>query len=593
MQLQKNSLRRALKILTDSSGKETVLSVIILTIRAFLPLVAVILLRYYVDRITGVAGEPGVSSLSGIIWLIAAMALALLADDLLSYAGQYIARRHSYLLEGYISSLIHDHSSGLGLRFFEDPAFHDRLERAARDISWRPAAMVADLILLLRGIISFIAMGYVLRNFGLIPLAVLAFVFIPVLWIRVLNSSRLYETRKKATADTRQAAYFSWLLTGEKPAREVRLFDLGGYFERLFRKHFRASREPEIAAVRKNSIAESIASVVRVAAFAGVLVYATVSYMNSKITAGDLAMYLVAFRQALVYLRDAISGYSGLAENRLFLQDLFLFLDMKDDMAGEAIPPEAELFRDITVEGLSFTYPGARQPALDDISLRIEKGEKIAIVGPNGSGKTTLVKLLCRLYDPDSGCIRVNGVDVSNLHPVAYRKVFSVVFQNFMLYYLSAGDNIGLGSADGGADAGRVRSAAANAGINKILESLPTGYETQLGHHTEGGRELSWGEWQKLAIARAIYREAPVLILDEPASSLDADSEYEIFSDLGRITDRRTCIFISHRLSNVRDADRIIVLEHGRIAEEGSHDELMATGGRYSSMFNRQKSMYR
>jgi len=138
-----------------------------------------------------------------------------------------------------------------------------------------------------------------------------------------------------------------------------------------------------------------------------------------------------------------------------------------------------------------------------------------------------------------------------------------------------------------------VRSAAANAGINKILESLPTGYETQLGHHTEGGRELSWGEWQKLAIARAIYREAPVLILDEPASSLDADSEYEIFSDLGRITDRRTCIFISHRLSNVRDADRIIVLEHGRIAEEGSHDELMATGGRYSSMFNRQKSMYR
>jgi len=593
MQLQKNSLRRALKILTDSSGKETVLSVIILTIRAFLPLVAVILLRYYVDRITGVAGEPGVSSLSGIIWLIAAMALALLADDLLSYAGQYIARRHSYLLEGYISSLIHDHSSGLGLRFFEDPAFHDRLERAARDISWRPAAMVADLILLLRGIISFIAMGYVLRNFGLIPLAVLAFVFIPVLWIRVLNSSRLYETRKKATADTRQAAYFSWLLTGEKPAREVRLFDLGGYFERLFRKHFRASREPEIAAVRKNSIAESIASVVRVAAFAGVLVYATVSYMNSKITAGDLAMYLVAFRQALVYLRDAISGYSGLAENRLFLQDLFLFLDMKDDMAGEAIPPEAELFRDITVEGLSFTYPGARQPALDDISLRIEKGEKIAIVGPNGSGKTTLVKLLCRLYDPDSGCIRVNGVDVSNLHPVAYRKVFSVVFQNFMLYYLSAGDNIGLGSADGGADAGRVRSAAANAGINKILESLPTGYETQLGHHTEGGRELSWGEWQKLAIARARYREAPVLILDEPASSLDADSEYEIFSDLGRITDRRTCIFISHRLSNVRDADRIIVLEHGRIAEEGSHDELMATGGRYSSMFNRQKSMYR
>lgn len=453
--------------------------------------------------------------------------------------------------------------------------------------------MVNDFILLLRGIISFIAMGYVLRDFGLIPLAVLVVVFIPVLWIKARNSSRLYEAKKKATTDTRQAAYFSWLLTGEKPAGEVRLFDLRGYFENLFRRHFKASRVPEISAVRKNALPESIASLARVAAFAGVLIYATISYMNSEITAGELAMYLVAFRQALVYLRDAVTGYSGLAENRLFLQDLFLYLDMKDDMPGEAKLPEALLFRDLEVENLSFTYPGSHQPALADINLKIRKGDKIAIVGSNGSGKTTLVKLLCRLYDPDSGIIRVNGGDVSDIDPAAYRRLFSVVFQNFMLYYLSAGDNISLGSAGGEADAVRVRSAAASIGLHELLEALPGGYETMLGHQTEGGRELSWGEWQKLAIARAIYREAPVLIMDEPASSLDADAEYEIFSDLGRITDGRTSVFISHRLSNVRDADRIIVLDCGRIAEEGTHDELMAAGGRYSSMFTRQKSLYR
>ena len=216
-----------------------------------------------------------------------------------------------------------------------------------------------------------------------------------------------------------------------------------------------------------------------------------------------------------------------------------------------------------------------------------------AIVGPNGSGKTTLVKLLCRLYDPDEGHITVNGTDAATMSPSSYRRFFSVVFQNFMLYYLSAGDNIRLGGQDVSSDADAVQRAAEVTGLRELLEALPQGYDTQLGHHTEGGRELSWGEWQKIAIARAIYRKSPVLILDEPASSLDADSEYEIFSDLSRITGGRTCIFISHRLSNVRDADRIIVLDRGMIAETGTHDELMAAKGRYYMMFTRQKSMYR
>ena len=242
---------------------------------------------------------------------------------------------------------------------------------------------------------------------------------------------------------------------------------------------------------------------------------------------------------------------------------------------------------------MSFTYPGASGPALRNINLKISRGEKVAVVGPNGSGKTTLVKLLCRLYDPDGGRILLNGRNINEIDPDAYRKLFSVVFQNFMLYYLSAGDNIRLGNAEGKEETERVISAASMTGLHELLSSLPEGYDTLLGHHTEGGRELSWGEWQKIAIARALYREAPVLILDEPSSSLDADSEYEIFSDLGRITAGRTCIFISHRLSNVKDADRIIVLNEGCIAESGTHDELMAARGRYYSMFTRQKSMYR
>lgn len=593
MHLRRKIIARALRLLTESSGKETVASIIILIVRSFLPLVALFLIRNFVDTITGTAGEAAASSPAVFTWLILAMALTLLADDLLSYAGHYLSKKHSYLVESHISSLIHNHANSLGLRFFEDPLFHDRLARAAADISWRPAAMLNDLILMVRGVVSFIAMGYVLRTFGIIPLAVLVVVFIPVLLIRWRNSARLYQTRQKTTGDTRQASYFSWLLTGEKPAREVRLFDLGGYFEKLFRRHFRSSREPEIAAVRKNAVPDSLTSIVKVAAFAGVLFYATASFLRSAITAGELAMYVVAFRQAMVYLRDAVTGYSGLAENSLFLRDLFRFLDLQSDMEGEELAPDPGSFSDITVENMTFTYPGASGPALRDINLKITRGERVAVVGPNGSGKTTLVKLLCRLYDPDSGRVMLNGRNIEAIDPSGYRRLFSVVFQNFMLYYLSAGDNIRLGAAGANEDPERVRDAAARAGLAGLLENLPEGYDTLLGHHTEGGRELSWGEWQKIAIARALYREAPVLILDEPSSSLDADSEYEIFSDIGKITAGRTCIFISHRLSNVREADRIIVLDTGGIAESGTHEELMAVRGRYFSMFTRQKSMYR
>ncbi|MDM8003897.1 MAG: ABC transporter ATP-binding protein, partial [Bacteroidota bacterium] len=476
MQPKRNIFSRSFGLLADSSAKETAASIIILVLRALLPLAAVFLLRYFVDQVTvpvsaGSGAQTGSEFVTGVtepagtgtgpqirpeivpstdyqddkalhgetrgnnggllprgdflpgslIWLIVALALVLLADDLLSYAGSYYSRKHSYLLEGHISSLIHAHAGKLGLKYFEDPLFHDRLERAARDISWRPAAIISDFVLLLRGVISFAAMAYVLRNFGVIPLLILVAVFIPVLLVRKRNSARLYEVRQKVTADSRQASYFSWLLTGEKPAREVKLFGLGGYFERLFRKHFRASKEPELDTVKKNILPESIASLLKVAAFAGVLIYATSRYLDSSITAGELAMYLVAFRQALLYLRDVVTGYSGLTENRLFLQDLFGFLDLRPDMEGTENVPDPGSFCEIAAENMSFTYPGAVRPALRDINIQIKRGEKVAIVGPNGSGKTTLVKLLCRLYDPDAGRITVNGADAASIDPDSYR----------------------------------------------------------------------------------------------------------------------------------------------------------------------------
>ena len=585
-------ISRALKILFNSSGSQTVNSALILVIRSVIPLVAIFLIRHYVDSIVNTSGEGLSANLRSVTGLIAALALTILADDLLQSIGHYVSKRQGYLIENHIASLIHSHAVKMGLKFFEDPAFHDRLSRAVRDISWRPAAILSDLILSFRGVLSFAAMGFILRDFGIIPLAGLAVIFLPVLFLRLRNSERLYEVKKSVTANSRQASYFSWLLTAEKPAREVRLFSLGRFFEKHFRISFAASKEPELRVVGTNAIYEGLASVIKALAFAGVLIYATFRYIDSGITAGEMAMYLIAFRQAVVYLRDAVSGLSGLAENRLFLNDLFLFLDMESDMPVNKNASGINSFSELEAVNLTFTYPGAGQPAVRDVSLRIRRGERVAIVGPNGSGKTTLVKLLCRLYDPGSGDVMLDGASVTRFDPDEYRRLFSVVFQDFMLYYLSARDNISLADTAGSGDNVHVREAAAKTGISGVLEGLPEGYETILGHHTEGGRELSWGEWQKIAIARALYRDAPLLVLDEPTSSLDADSEFEIFSDLERIAEGRTLILISHRLAYVRNADQIIVLDGGRVAEKGTHDGLMAARGKYHAMFTKQKSNY-
>ena len=590
MQSQNNSIIRSLHLLWDSTAKQTVINTIVLLLRSLLPALIVVLIKYYVDNILGPGGKTFLTT--GMIVVISIIVIAILIDELLSSLGNYISKKQSYLLELHISNLIHKQTTGLGLRFFENHVYHDMLDRATRDISWRPAGMISDLAFAIRGIISFLAMAVIISKFSIAVIIVIPVAFIPVYLIKKTSTARIYESRKSSTPLLRQASYFSWLLTGERPAREVKLFDLDIFFEGLFNRHFTEAKEKEIKVVRQNTLTDIISALIKMLVFAGVILYTTRSLIRSSITAGEMAMYLIAFRQAMIYMRDIVSGFTGLNESRLFVQDLFNFLDTESDIDNKKTTPLPS-FERIDVRDITFTYPGSKYPAINHISFKLNKGEKLAIVGPNGSGKTTLVKLLCRLYDPEQGTIESGGTDIKAFDIHDYRRQYSVVFQDFMLYYLSALENIAIGDKSNDINEERINAAAEKAGIGEFLSRLPDGYNTMLGHQTEGGRELSWGEWQKIAIARALYREAPVVIFDEPSSSLDADSEYEIFSRLGKIIEDRTCILISHRLSNVSFADRIIVLSDGMIAETGTHDQLMAAKGRYYSMFVRQKSMYR
>lgn len=589
--LNRNILYRVLFLLRESAARQTVLNVFLQLTRALVPVIVVLLIRSLVDMLMNSPEANDIFPGGRAGLMVSALAIALLADDLLASAGYLTARRQSVVLEQHISGLIHEKRAEISLRFIEDPAYQDLLSRAVRDMSWRPADIINNMIFILRGAASFIAMALIIIRYNTLLLAVLIAAFVPLALIKSANSKRVYQTRKSLTEAQRNTSYFSWLLTGERPAREVRLFGLERFFENIFIKYFRKTREQELRVAAANVRLEMVASIIKISAIAGILIYTGYALINATITAGEAAMYLLAFRQASVYLRDTVNGWAGLNENRLFITDLFQFLDLKTGTGKKSMTPIPG-FSAINVRELVFRYPGMKEPALKSISMDIRRGEKIAIVGPNGSGKTTLVKLLCRLYEPESGSVSLDGIDTKNFDEEGYRKLFSVVFQDFMLYYLTAAENIGLGDWQAMGDEHRMRKAATGAGIDGLLSALPRGYETMLGHHSEGGRDLSWGEWQKIAVARALFREAPVLIFDEPSSSLDADSEYEIFSSIRKEARDRTSIIISHRLAFVSDADKIFFLSNGVITEEGTHDHLMAIKGEYYRMYTRQKSLF-
>jgi ATP-binding cassette subfamily B protein len=306
-----------------------------------------------------------------------------------------------------------------------------------------------------------------------------------------------------------------------------------------------------------------------------------------------MAMFILAFRQGMSYIRDLFGSFAGLYEDSLFIGDTFEFLNLKESIVAEH--PECfpePLEKSLKVENLTFTYPGNPVPSVNNVSFEIGKGEIVALAGPNGAGKSTLVRLLTRLYDPDSGSIKFDGSDIRNIDPEVYRKHFSVVFQDFMLYNLSAGENIRLGDIEKKDPEEKIRKSASASGVHELINNLPSGYETVIGNLFDDSRELSWGEWQKIALARSLFRDAPVLILDEPVSALDADTEYEIFSRFRETVGGRTAIIISHRLTNLTLADRIIVLNEGHVAETGTHDELMKKEGIYYRMYTRQSSRF-
>lgn len=583
--------RKALNLVWESAPGWATVNTLISVLQSFLPLVLIFLIKLLIDEITRAVNAGSTSP--AIITMIIAVVVVYLLDEISTDFGNYVRKKQSVKLEEHMYNMLHSKSVRLDLINFEHPGYYDSFSRAAGEAPWRPNSILNNIISMFRGLLSLVLMAGVLVTLHWGVALLLIVVNIPGVWLRLHYAGILYNFQRKQTPESRKTAYFNWLLTGERPSREIRLFGLGNYFISLFRKSFSKVKDEELNILKKRTLIELISDAVKASAFLGLLVIIAFRTINGQLTLGEMAMFLLAFRQGMAYIKDLFSALAGLYEDGLFIGDTFEFLDLKENVVAlSPVEEAADLKSDILIEDLTFTYPGNQKHTINKVSFTIRKGEIIALVGPNGAGKSTLVRLLARLYDPDSGTIKWDGKDIRNMDPARYREYLSVVFQDFMLYNLTAGENIRLGNVEM-KDAGeQIRQAAAAAGVDELLHNLHKGYDTTIGTLFDDSRELSWGEWQKIALARALFREAPVLILDEPASALDADTEYEIFSRFREIVKGRTSILITHRFTNVTLADRIIVLDKGAITETGTHEELMKRGGRYYDMFTRQSSRF-
>ena len=585
--------KESLKLVWKSAPGWASVNIVISVLRSFLPLALIYLIKLLIDDITSAVSAGSEVSYDSFLWIIIAVVVVYFLDEASTDLGNYVRQKQSLKLEVYMYELLHTKSVKLDLINFEHPEYFDCLARASREAPWRPNNILNNLISMLRGLLSLILMAALLITLHWGMALLLLAVNIPGIWLRLRYADIIYNFQRQQTPEARKSAYFNWLLTGDRPSRELRLFGLGNYFMSLFKKSFLRVKEEEINIVRKRTMIELISDVVKAAAIFGMLLFVARQTINGNLTLGQMAMFLLAFRQGMIYIKDLFGSLAGLYEDSLFIKDTFEFLNLKEKVT--AAPPviiPAPLKKGINVENLSFTYPGNNVPTINNVSFEIKEGEIVAFVGPNGAGKSTLVRLLTRLYDPDTGSVKYDGNDIRNMDPEKYRKFFSVIFQDFMLYNLDVGENIRMGNIDETRIDEKISSVAAVTGVHELINNLPNGYRTVIGNLFDDSRELSWGEWQKLALARALFRDAPVLILDEPSSALDADTEHEIFSRFREIVKGRTSILISHRFTNVSLADRIIVLDKGTIAETGNHDDLMKKRGIYFSMYTKQGSRF-
>ena len=570
----------------ETSPPLVLASIVLRLFRALLPLATLWVAKLIIDAVV---------SRSPQIWGYVAIEVALaVAGDVL---GRLNALADSLLGDRFtnrISVRLLKHSARLDLASFEDPVFYDKLERARRQTTGR-LALLASMLNIGQDMVSLASLsaGMVLFSPWLMVLLVAA--VIPAFLGETHFTALAYSILYRSTPERRELDYLRWLGATSETAKEIKIFGLGDYLADRYRSvSDRIFQENRALAIRRAALG-SLLNLLSTGGYYGAYAVILLRTLEGLLTLGTLTFLTTAFRTSRGYIEKILSGFSDISEQALYLKDLFEFFEMQPGIRSKpnALPAPRPIRQGFEFQNVGFAYADSTKLVLRDINFRLEHGEKVALIGANGAGKTTLVKLLARLYEPTQGRILLDGVDLRDYSVEDLRREIGVIFQDYVRYHLLVRENIGFGKIEDLDSHPLIERAAAKSQAAEVIARLPGKFDQVVGRRFEGGVDLSGGEWQKLALARAYMRDAQVLILDEPTATLDARAEYEVFLRFAELTEGKMSVLISHRFSTVRMADRILVLAGGEITEQGSHRQLIAMGGLYAELFELQAAGYR
>ncbi len=587
------NVRPLLRMVWETSPPLVVATTVFRLFRALLPLAMLWVSKLIIDGVVA-WNTRGRGNLEG-IWKLVALELALaIASDVLGRANTLCDSLLGDRFTNRVSVRLMEHASRLDLASFEDPVFYDKLDRARRQTTGR-MGLLAALLNIGQDAVTLASLSTGLIVFSPWLMVLLAAAVIPSFLGETHFTSLAYSILYRRTPERRKLDYLRLLGASAQSAKEVKIFGLGAY---LSKHYYEVSadifKENKALAIRRAAIGSAL-NVVSTAGYYGAYVVVMARTLAGAVSLGSFTFLTGAFNRSRAYIEKILSGFNDISEQAVFLKDLFEFFAMQPTIgaAPNALPAPRPIRQGFEFRNVAFAYAGSDRKVVQNINFTLHLNEKLALIGENGAGKTTLVKLLARLYDPTEGQILLDGTDLREYDVEDLRREIGVIFQDYMRYDLLVRENIGFGKVDSLGDRSRVESAAVKSLAKTVIDRLPNGYDQMVGRRFEGGVDLSGGEWQKLALARAYMRDAQLLILDEPTATLDARAEYEVFQRFSELTRERMAVLISHRFSTVRMADRILVLADGSIKEQGTHEQLLSLGGRYAELFELQAAGYR
>lgn len=581
------NLKRTLGLIWSIARGWTILSVAAIIAETTLFFISMYLLKLLVDAV-GKSNLSAIAHETLIRNYVIAAGIAAVLYAIVKAISSYITEVQASKVSAYIDDKIHESAIQLDYAYYESPDYFDILKRAKDAGADKPNLIITTLIEIAKNSLNLLAVGSILLTIDWKLLPLLALFVFPTLLVRIHFANKLNFWRITHTSMERESTYLSTLITSETAAKEIRGFGLGNYFKDLYLKIRLELLDKRLHISLKRTKNEILTTAIASTGFFACIGVIAIGTVNGKTSIGDITLFLVAFPQSFSLMQNISGGISIVYQNNIFVNSIFELFDLKNNFEDTRNPlpiPLQEEVIGLELKNVSFTYPHSELPTLKNISLKIPAGKIIAIVGLNGAGKSTLIKLLSRLYDPTEGTVLLGNKDIRLFNTTDYRKQISTVFQDFYRYNVSAADNIRFGDLDKTIDHQSIIDAAVNSGADEFIRDFPAGYDTVMGRLFEDGKEVSIGQWQKIAIARSFYSDANFLIFDEATSAMDAVAEKALLDSFRSILGKRAAVMISHRHSAVKYADYIYVLSGGEILQEGTDSELLAMEGDYARLF--------